>query len=178
MEYFIIGTNNLTDARYFSAMGVKYLHFDLDPGSPYAIGEADFRGIIEWIEGSDVVCSFDHLFDEEEIKSIIGLPAVRGVLSRYPDMLDFVRRIHPEIKLFQNIFTGNHADPDLPLTAVISEEMPVSDLPWFKFCKDIENAALEETRGNCAGLAFHPGGEEEVGIKDYDLFDRLLQGDI
>jgi len=46
---------NLTDARYFAAMGVDYLSFLLDLSHDERIDPAIFHGIKAWVEGPQIV---------------------------------------------------------------------------------------------------------------------------
>lgn len=177
MEFFIMGVKTLTDARYFSAMGAEFLHFDLDPKSSFYVDENEYRAIIEWVEGSRIICSFDHLFDEEQIRNLIEIPQVSGVLSRYPDMLDYVHRIDREALLFQRL-EGETVDGDLPLAGVVTEQKTQSAVKQYILYPDPE-VALSRLSDNhvTGGIALHPGGEDEVGIKDFEVYDRLFYGD-
>lgn len=47
--------SNLTDARYFAALGVDYLGFKLDLSHEDRLSEALFHGIKEWVEGPKIV---------------------------------------------------------------------------------------------------------------------------
>src|SRR5690625_6884950 len=85
----------------FSARVSKILHFYLNPESSYNINIPQYKAIIEWVEGSEIISSFDHLFDEKKIRELIEIPNVDGVLSRYSDMLDFVHRLEPDLSLYQ-----------------------------------------------------------------------------
>lgn len=176
VEYFILGIMTLTDARYFSAMEVDYLHFDLNPDSPYPISKPAWQAIVEWVEGSDIICSFDHLFDEEEIRSIVEDPSLSGVLSHFPDLLDYVHRIRPEIKLFQHVNSIEDVDQNLPLTGVIGPENAPSTFPHFLLVNGPLEAESAVVNGNHR-IAIHPGNEDEVGIKDFEAYDRLLYGE-
>lgn len=177
IQYFILGIMTLTDARYFSALEVDYLHFDLNPDSPYPIDKPVWQAIVEWVEGSDIVCSFDHLFDEEEIRSIVEDPSVSGVLSQFSDMLDYVHRIRPEIKLFQQVVSLDEVDRNLPLTGVIGTEDTTMSSSHFLQVNGPLEAEIAVKNGTNR-IAIHPGSEDEVGIKDFEAYDRLLYGEI
>lgn len=173
VQYFIVGVMTLTDARYFSALGVDYLHFDLNPDSPYAISTEAWQGIVDWVEGADVICSFDHLFDEDRIREIVDDQSVAGVLSTHPDLLDYVHRLRPGLKLFQQLTPGNEPDRHLTLSGVLSREKVKTGYDSYLFC----NGPLEAEEAIKTGvthIALHPGNEEEVGIKDFEAYDRLL----
>ena len=51
---------NLTDARYFAALGVDYLGFALEPGAVGHVSAEQVRGLREWIEGPALVGEFGH----------------------------------------------------------------------------------------------------------------------
>jgi hypothetical protein len=173
VQYFILGVMTLTDARYFSALEVDYLHFDLNPDSPYAISTPAFRAIIEWVEGSEIICSFDHLFEEELIREIVEDKSVSGVLSQYPDLLDYVHRIRPELKLFQEIAKEVAIDWQLTLTGILGDISLDSYDNHFLLCHGPLEAEQAIKNGKNL-IAIHPGNEDEVGIKDFEAYDRLL----
>lgn len=173
VQYFILGVLTLTDARYFSALGVDYLHFDLNPGSSFAISTPAYHAIIEWVEGSDIICSFDHLFDKEQIREIVEDKSVSGVLSQYPDMLDYASRIRPELKLFQKVVKNEEIDQQLSLTGVLGDESLDPCENHFLICNGPGEAEQAIKSGHYL-IAIHPGSENEVGIKDFEAYDRLF----
>lgn len=173
VEYFVLGIKTLTDARYFSALGVEYLHFDLNPDSAYAITQPAWQAIVEWVEGADIVCSFDHLLDEEAIREIVENSVVAGVSSIYPDLLDHVHRIKPDIKLFQQVQSPEETDQHLPLTGVISPVNAAHLSTSFLLCNG-PLEAQDAVKNGVRRIAIHPGDEDEVGIKDFEAWDQLL----
>ena len=52
---------NLTDARYFAALGVDYLGFALEPGAVGFVTDTQVAAFREWIEGPALVGEFGHL---------------------------------------------------------------------------------------------------------------------
>lgn len=172
VRYFILGVMTLTDARYFTALGVDYLHFDLNPDSLYPISKPAYQAIIEWVEGSDIIVSFDHLFEEDQIREIIEDQSVVGVLSRFPDMLDFVHRMRPELKLFQQVDSEEEADSHLPLTGIVGPGKSEAE-NYFELCAGPLEAEQAIKKGSNK-IAIHPGSEDEVGIKDFEAYDRLI----
>ena len=65
---------NLTDARYFAALGVDYLGFPLEPGTAGQVGPLEIAAFREWVEGPELVGEFG------------GTPA--GQVARLADELD------------------------------------------------------------------------------------------
>ena len=49
---------NLTDARYFAALGVDYLGFQLEPGHEGSVTPTFVAALREWVEGPEVVGEF------------------------------------------------------------------------------------------------------------------------
>ncbi|MCB0650702.1 MAG: hypothetical protein KDC85_05450 [Saprospiraceae bacterium] len=49
---------NLTDARYFAAMGVEWLGFNLNPQNGSVISAASIREIEGWVEGVQIVAEY------------------------------------------------------------------------------------------------------------------------
>jgi phosphoribosylanthranilate isomerase len=62
---------NLTDARYFSAMGVHWLGFMLDPGQASAINATQLLAIREWLSGPKIVAELGAMSDAETLQQAI-----------------------------------------------------------------------------------------------------------
>lgn len=56
---------NLTDARYFAALGVDYLGFALEPGAAGHVSPEQLSGMRAWIEGPAIVGEFGHAAADE-----------------------------------------------------------------------------------------------------------------
>ena len=50
--------NNLSDARYFAAMGVSWLGFSLDLSKKTNLEPETIREIIQWVQGPKIVGEF------------------------------------------------------------------------------------------------------------------------
>ena len=64
---------NLTDARYFAALGVDYLGFALEPGAAGHVSPQQVEGLREWIEGPALVGEFGHAPTEEIARQAAAL---------------------------------------------------------------------------------------------------------
>ena len=192
---------NLTDARYFAALGVDYLGFALEPGSEGHIGALEVAAFREWIEGPRIVGEFGgmptpdiarlaaeldlHLVEvgpfgkTHDAAAAAGLP----VLQRIP--------VGPELPpaVAQPILDANAAHVEafvldfsrggLPWAALREERV------WTEWlaatCADYPvlldlpapASAIEGLLGRFAPLGFQVrGGEEEaVGVKSFDDLD-------
>jgi hypothetical protein len=86
------GITNLQDARFCSALGIKWLSFDLAPGSLYKLPERAVVDMIQWLDGPQLVFNVGDIpfesfeqsvlfplaqilqFDEQTISSQINWP--------------------------------------------------------------------------------------------------------
>ena len=50
-----LSINNLTDARYFAALGVDWLGFNINPASESYINAEQLKEIIDWVEGPSMM---------------------------------------------------------------------------------------------------------------------------
>ncbi len=71
--------SNLTDARYFAAMGVNWLEFSLEQGNPNYIAPNSLLAIKEWVEGPKFIGHFG-LHNAEEVNEAIKLFSFDAVL--------------------------------------------------------------------------------------------------
>jgi len=62
---------NLTDARYFAAMGVEWMGFNLNPGDDTFMPPVQVQAIKEWVEGPAILGEFN-LQSAEEIQRLSG----------------------------------------------------------------------------------------------------------
>ena len=63
---------NLTDARYFAALEVEWLGFNLTPNTPQSISPTNLKVIKEWVDGVKIVGEFD-LASAEMINEAVNL---------------------------------------------------------------------------------------------------------
>lgn len=62
---------NLTDARYFAAMGVEWMGFNLNPGDDTFMPPLQVQAIKEWVEGPAILGEFN-LQSAAEIQRLSG----------------------------------------------------------------------------------------------------------
>lgn len=140
---------NLTDARYFAARGVDYLMFEVKALSLDKILE-----IKEWIEGPEHILSFDlsslSLLEEAIIK--IKPACVTGIDPQ----------VHHELKQYES-----HVEV---ITREDEARIVIDEVTYKKVTTLKDLRALEEE----AGVIVSGGDENEVGVKDFDVLDEIL----
>ena len=114
--------NNLTDARYFAAAGVRFLGFCCNPGASQYCSVSRISEICQWIEGPEFVLEFDGWQSEQEIETILSSVTVQavhfGAFSTYqssfgiPVFKDFI---------FENIADADFTQVDFPVIRSVKE---------------------------------------------------------
>lgn len=71
--------SNLTDARYFAAWEVKWLGFNLDPGSDDYVSPQTIKVMKEWVDGVQIVGEFGMHTPEDMLAAVemLGLDAIQ-----------------------------------------------------------------------------------------------------
>lgn len=170
-KFFAKNISHLTDARYFSAMGVEWISFNIGING---ISEAAFHGIVEWIEGPKV--AIEGLENEEMLADVIRIkelgfidPSEKNILQIELDMwsqapydletkavLLHAESIH-QIKAHSN-FLKQQEVPYFLDGSYTNEEL-------IDIAKQIPNL----------GIAIQGSSEEKTGFKDFDTIDRLFE---
>lgn len=180
---------NLTDARYFAAMGADYLGFCCNTGTEYFCSPARIKEIASWVEGPVIVPEFEGWQEESEVRELlesgIGGAVHFGILADYtgrfgvPVFRDFI---------FENTIAGE---------AVAGTEFPVirTDTPYSSLNDDsikrIQSLALQHKvfldlpfqadelpeileKLPVYGLILRGGKEEKTGFKSFAEMDRIF----
>ena len=191
MEFLARSVFNLTDARYFSAMGVNHILFDLNQTMPFFVDPLQVRRFREWLEGPTISGSFLGNEPEEYITRMIVDCALDGVCFRqlpdqdqwqdFASMLfwtDFDPGISPEVY--------NHET----LKLIIPFPLLMSGLKQDQLARIVEKA----NQGNLyiagpfedsffssewfrpdMGIVLDGGEEEKTGIKSFEELDRIFE---
>lgn len=187
--------SNLTDARYFAAMGVDFLGFCCNTGTELYCAPSKIKEITEWVEGPVFVLEFDGWQNEDEIKAVLdsglGQALHFGAFSTYtynfgvPVFKDIILDTIAEADLHQVDFPvirsdkpfGSLSETSLEAILTMSKAKQVFlDLPFNT--SDINT--LLNTLPQC-GLVIRGGEEEKTGVKSFaDLDDvfEILSADV
>ena len=79
----VSAVNNLSDARYCAAMGVKLMGLPLESSHPYYIAPEQFKAITQWIQGVALVGELN----------IVDSATIHHTLSHY--QLAYLQLSHP-----------------------------------------------------------------------------------
>lgn len=171
-EIIASGIANLTDARYFAAMGVQWMTFDLrdDPRPSPELMHA----IMDWVEGPDWLI---------EIDRYPGLPPIEGIagyIVDHPETTGITREQIYVRSTSADDFVAEKTYLDLAGQSVEKVSNILTDLSqmdaklWIN--ADWTPALLQEAlrQEAVSGIVFRGGSEDAVGVKDYDRLDGLF----
>ncbi len=192
---------NLTDARYFAALGVDYLGFALEPGAAGFVDAEQVAALREWIEGPALVGEFGHV---EVARVVEQAQALRlDVLQVGPFGKTRELAAATELPILQELIVGPHlgiaeaqrivdAGAASVQTFVVNFSRNGATWEWLReqpawitcleeLCDDFAvlldvRAAphqIDEILDTLApeGLQLTGGDEEAVGVKNFDDLD-------
>lgn len=195
---------NLSDARYFSAMGVEMLGFCLDPTVDEHLTLQTFAPIRGWVEGPVMIAELGFM-EPEQLLSTTALIQVDGVqLSMFSQVPDAI--YDSEMRVIREIPVENRDDKQSltkKLSACQHEEEVLMDcmagnLSWpvlqgnsallagiVAGCQryntilrmDFQPSQLPEILATLPlyGIELLGGAEEKVGFKSYEDLDAVFE---
>lgn len=181
--------NNLTDARYFAAMGVDYLGFCCNINTERYCAPSKIREITEWVEGPEFVMELDGWQSEEDIHALLSLNITQalhfGAFSSYS--VNFGLPVFKDI-ILENIQEASLEEIDYPvlrsdknfkqltttekstITGLVSQNKIFLDIDFDK--EDLP-AILDHWL--IYGLILRGGDEEKTGFKSFEDLDEIFQ---
>jgi len=181
--------NNLTDARYFAAMGADFLGFCCNTGTEMYCAPARIKEITEWVAGPEFVLEFDGWQQEADILELLttdlgqavhfgafatytspfGLPVFKDFILENIDESDFEGVDFPVIRSEKNY--SQLTDREVAkIKALAAQKKVFLDIPF-------EAKHLAEILENLdiCGLILRGGEEEKTGIKSFEELDSIFE---
>jgi phosphoribosylanthranilate isomerase len=193
LKVYAADITNLTDARYFAAMGADYLGFHCDEGHPSFIAKAKIREIMDWVEGPQGILFFSGWQDINIMESLLNITGCTGLHVGLAYTLHHVQSPILFRDALPDMVSNFDSAKDLNIVIRMGTEF-LSDNPdevsqLYKLCREYscfldfgqlpENLLplLEEIQPS--GIVLRGGAEEKTGVKSFDYLDALfdtLQG--
>ncbi len=167
---------HLTDARYFAAMGVDWMSMTLtDLPQTFAM----WHTLSDWIAGVKLAAEID-VHDEMLLAKTIIDAKPEGIVSNQNNESEIpsTTQLFVEVQSIADIEGNDKAfyllpyHSDLPNDFLSSSESKNIFLV-SEWTQDSISALL--AKGYKGGFCFSGGEEEEVGVRDYELMDELLE---
>lgn len=165
---------NLTDARYFAAMGVDWMSMEL---SEDPVSFSTWHSVREWISGVKLAAELKSEDESVLARTIIDVKP-EGIVSDNLDIVHLTGGIH----LFLLSDKMNYKVVDELYAQIIlfdpNLELPYHQLPeniylqadWTpEWIIDLKNKDFS------GGFCFRATGETMTGIKDYSEMDAMLE---
>lgn len=167
---------HLTDARYFAAMGVDWMSMALtnDPQS-----FAMWHTLADWIAGVKLAAEIESHDEMLLAKAIIdakpqGIVSTQNIAETIPSTTQlFLDGDSPgNVPEEPGIFYIKTYDPNLLQDYIgdINHERVFLFTDWTK--ESLEEVIAAGFKG---GICFSGGEEQEIGMRDYELMDDLLE---
>lgn len=186
---------NLSDARYAAAVGIEYIGFCFDTASTDYIAPIKAKEMIDWITGSNIVAEFGHQSLEEikDISELLNVDAVELNNNILPDELPEIGKAIIK-KIDVNKYTKDQLEKEITAYAKYCDafHLYASGKPenydceqLVELCKkhqiiwglDVSKQTIINTINSFKPFAINVSGgtEEQVGIKDFDELNELLE---
>jgi len=187
----ISGVNNLTDARYFSAWGVDYIGFCIDPTSAFYCEESKIVEIRDWLEGPEYILEFPHEASEDEIITLTKKLNIQHIhlnafeieeINAYDTVVfkDFLIEQLDEFYIAGINFPVLKSDKPInqftekefeALSKICNNHSCFIDLIW----DSVEDFKKAVKKISPYGLILRGGEEEKTGLKSYETMDTLFE---
>lgn len=176
MEIIAIGITNLTDARYFAAMGVDWIGFDMRPESPLTTDHV--VAFADWVEGPLFFLDVRGRH-EQEIMAILdnfkadGLLLEEGIFSsHYTGKRIALRRNTNTFDNPADICIHSHEDW---MHRTASDLVHDVEEEWVTVGGVVEYQALMSAARIAAGIVVSGSDEDKTGVKSYDNLDAIIE---
>jgi len=166
----------LTDARYFAAMGVDWIGFNMGIDNPLTIEHV--KAFANWVEGPEFFLDVRGRA-ETEIAEMLGNFQVAGLLSDAGTPLT-----HYSGKTIGIFINGDGVD-GLTDTLIYTHEQweqhvtAANSVSAEEVWVEVHNVEdLENLKGSIemiTGIVVSGGAEQKVGMKSYDDLDELFE---
>lgn len=181
--------NNLTDARYFAAMGVDYLGFCCNIDTEMYCAPSKIKEITDWVEGPEFVMEFDGWQAEEDIQSLVSLEMAKalhfGAFSSYSQ--NFGLPVFKDI-ILENLNEASLEGIDFPVLrsdknfkhltgaekSIITQLVNQKDI-FLDIDFDKEDLPRLLDHWLVYGLILRGGDEEKIGFKSFEDLDDIFQ---
>lgn len=160
MKTAALGIRNLTDARYFAAMNVDWIGFDMSVDSPLSMEH--ILAFSEWVEGPRLLLDVRGRTTDE----------IASFLAEFEADALFV-----DNNVYLDMYNGkvakmSHDSADIVISTVPGSDSADADL-WWIVNSPHQLHALEKLP-NCT-IAVTGGDEHKVGVKNYDELDEIFE---
>ncbi len=179
MKIIANGITNLTDARYFAAMGVDWMGFDMGQDSPLTITQV--VAFADWVEGPEFFLDVRNRTVDQIAEMLGNFPAAGLLLDKQVSLPHFAGK---RILSLAPDDTPTAALDRMQDTLIVDEEQwrqmgntgiyDNADEIWLKIENVTQYQCLKAELYKLSGIVVSGGDEQKVGLKSYNDLDDLL----
>ncbi len=193
---------NLTDARYFAAMGVDWLGFSLDPTATDHVPPKKMQEMTAWLEGPAIVGEFSmasaqtiresfeilnldfvqlgHFHNADTARALHGLPIIKEIIiENLEDVLQLnstLIQLLPYTSIFLIDFSKNGLSIENQINVLQSLKQFSNAFPiLLKLNDNFKSCSKIIETVEPLGISVTGGEEEAVGVKSFDELDELFE---
>lgn len=173
---------NLSDARYCSALGVRLLGFKIEASSQEE-NLLFFQSISEWVAGVEFVAE-TNFYDKEIVKKGFQYIEVTSfeLIKQYSGSGLKLIFNSPDLDIYSNeeLFNNDVAYIILPQKEAVALKESIEKYPQEKILVNADHLTKEEVIELTRlypeiGISITGGEESRPGFKDYDEFSEILE---
>lgn len=159
MKTAALGIRNLTDARYFAAMNVDWIGFDMSADSPLTVEH--IQAFSDWVEGPKILLDVRGR-TTDEIAAFLGELQADALFVDNNVQLDMYNG---------QIAKMDHDSADILISAKPTDGTHGVEIWWLVNSSD-QLRSLEHLP-DCT-IAVTGGEEDKIGVKNYDELDEIF----
>ena len=176
---------NLSDARYFAAMGVEWMGFDMDKDSDSFVEPEAIKEIADWVDGPKITGEFSVSHEAGWIEYMVSHLKLSAIQTAKPVNLAGVEKIilinERSAEAIEAKLKDWKEQTDyfmIKVSQELSEEKLSHWMDKFDIIADLsavdDSGRFIETM-EPAFLAVKGGEEEKVGYKSFDDLDEIFE---
>ncbi len=177
MKIIAIGIANLTDARYFAAMGVDWIGFSMGANRPLSVEH--IIAFADWVEGPRFFLDVRGKPDVR-IAEILGDFEAAGLLIDHGTTLPHYGG--KVIRALEQVST-NHDTTDILIYSFDQWQASIAgannshnaEEVWVNVQDTAEYLDLTGASDTISGIIISGGAEQKIGVKSYDELDELIE---
>jgi hypothetical protein len=175
MKIIANGITSLTDARYFAAMGVDWIGFDMGLHSPLSIEHV--MTFADWLEGPQFFLDVRGR-SEDQIAVMLGNFQAAGLLMdegaslpHYAGMIIATEYSDASDRLAHTlIYTHEEWQKEVAQhTSIEADEV------WVEIGSIAEYQMLQKGMDRISGIVVSGMDEQKIGVMSYDNLDKIIE---
>ena len=166
-----LSINNLTDARYFAALGVDWLGFNINPASENYVNPAQLKQIIDWVEGPKMLIQ-EAQWNPDAI-SLINSDELKISGQLLQDSEQAIQK--DNFAIFSAVEENQESYRLVSSLADWQESKVPASESYILYSGNIEDLSDQLNLDETPGLVLFGSSEEAAGVKSFEDLDDVFE---